>query len=94
MIKIPRPTKQILEFIKVQEITTPEQIQRHCIGFNSKDIKYALRRLREKGIIKKIPNLGDMRRVFYRIANVDEFSESLLGLKPNETNFFISVLGI
>ncbi|MHA2504496.1 MAG: winged helix DNA-binding protein, partial [Candidatus Kariarchaeaceae archaeon] len=48
------------------ENMTPGQIIRKLKQFSKKDVKYSIRRLREKGLIKVIPNLMDMRRVFYR----------------------------
>ncbi|MDH5644771.1 MAG: hypothetical protein OEZ01_02120, partial [Candidatus Heimdallarchaeota archaeon] len=46
---------------------------------------YAIRRLREKGIVKKIPNLLDMRRVFYRLATYSEIMEENPELNEEET---------
>ncbi len=92
MLKLPLPTTQILQLLRQEETMTPKQIQESLPQFTAKDIKYALRRLREKGIIKKIPNLVDMRRVFYRLSTLDEFAESALNLKTIEYNFYLSLL--
>lgn len=40
-----------------------------------KAIKYALRRLLENKVIHRVPNLLDMRSVYYRLATADEFSQ-------------------
>lgn len=92
MAKIPLPTLQILQMLKQEETLTPKHIQEKLPEYSPKDIKYALRRLREKSIIKRIPNLIDMRRVFYRLSTVDEFNYSLSVLKPGEYNFYLSII--
>ena len=60
--------------------------------FEKKDIKYALRRLREKGIIVRVPNLFDMRRVYYRVATQDEFQEVSVHMKSNEVEFYQAIM--
>ncbi len=92
MVKLPKPTNEILKLFKNQESLTPSQINISLPQFERKDIKYALRRLREKGIIVRIPNLFDMRRVYYRVATQDEFTEVSEGLKVNEIEFYQSIL--
>ncbi|MCH8908315.1 MAG: hypothetical protein IH840_14605 [Candidatus Heimdallarchaeota archaeon] len=57
------------------KITVKELLQSHP-ETDPSDLKYSLRRLRETGIVKHIPDLGDMRRVFYRIATAQEFAEA------------------
>ncbi|MHA2251421.1 MAG: MarR family transcriptional regulator [Candidatus Kariarchaeaceae archaeon] len=92
MPKIPLPTFQILQMLKADETLTPKQIQIELLDYSPKDIKYALRRLREKGVIKKIPNLVDMRRVFYRLATIDELSESVSLMKLEEYQFYLTII--
>ncbi|OLS27807.1 MAG: hypothetical protein HeimC2_10000 [Candidatus Heimdallarchaeota archaeon LC_2] len=92
MVKLPKPTNEILKLFNNQDSLTPSQINISLPHFERKDIKYALRRLREKGIIVRIPNLFDMRRVYYRVATQDEFSEVAEGLKINEVEFYQSLL--
>lgn len=92
MVKLPKPTNEILKLFKNQDSLTPSQINTSLPVFERKDIKYALRRLREKGIIVRIPNLFDMRRVYYRVATQDEFTEMSEDLKINEVEFYQSIL--
>ena len=92
MVKLPKPTNEILKLFKNQDSLTPSQINTALPNFERKDIKYSLRRLREKGIIVRIPNLFDMRRVYYRVATQDEFSEMSEELKLNEVEFYQSIL--
>ena len=88
MVKLPRPTLDILRMFKDSESITPSQIYEKFPQYDRKDVKYSLRRIREKGIIVRIPNLFDMRRVYYRIATKDEFLDSSSDLKPSEIEFY------
>ncbi|MGQ4833129.1 MAG: winged helix-turn-helix transcriptional regulator [Candidatus Asgardarchaeia archaeon] len=36
--------------------------------FSARTVRYILKKLQKKGIVKKIPNLLDMRRCFYKIS--------------------------
>ena len=92
MVKLPKPTLDILKMFKDQESITPTQIYEKFPQYEKKDIKYALRRIREKGIIVRIPNLFDMRRVYYRIATKDEFLDSASDMKPQEIEFYESLM--
>ena len=92
MVKLPKPTNEILELFKSQESLTPNQINSALPHFEKKDIKYALRRLREKGIIVRVPNLFDMRRVYYRVATQDEFQEVSISMKSNEVEFYQAIM--
>ena len=89
MAKLPKPTEEILELMATNgEPMTPAQIQKSLKRYNTKDIKYALRRLREKKIIRQMPNLLDMRRVYYRLITRDEINEVLAGLSEDELQVY------
>lgn len=92
MVKLPKPTNEILDLFKEQESLTPNQINTSLPHFERKDIKYALRRLREKGIIVRVPNLFDMRRVYYRVATQDEFQSVSISMKSNEIEFYQAIM--
>ena len=92
MLKLPKPTNEILDLFKHQESLTPNQINTALPHFDTKDIKYASRRLREKGIIVRVPNLFDMRRVYYRVATQDEFQEVSVSMKSNEIEFYQTIM--
>lgn len=92
LVKLPKPTNEILELFKTQESLTPSQINASLPHFEKKDIKYALRRLREKGIIVRVPNLFDMRRVYYRVATQDEFQSVSVGMKTSEIEFYQAIM--
>lgn len=92
MVKLPKPTNEILELFKNQESLTPKQISSALTHFEKKDIKYALRRLREKGIIVRVPNLFDMRRVYYRVATQDEFQAVSVSMNAHEVEFFQAIM--
>ena len=72
------------------ENMTPGQIIRKLGTFSRKDVKYSIRRLREKGLIRVIPNLMDMRRVFYRLASPSEV-EGSARIKDIEWEIFHSL---
>lgn len=93
MVKIPTPTFEILNLLAdTSAEMTPSQIQKALPTFSPKDTKYALRRLREKGVIKQIPNLLDMRRVYYRLATPDELNESAELMKEEELELYVSAM--
>ncbi len=58
---------------------TPKQIEDALPHVNKDQTRYALRRLIESKIIRRIPNLLDMRSVYFRIATEQEIEE----IKPN-----------
>ena len=89
MSKLPKPSMSILKVMATNtEPMTPGQIQKALSNFSVKDIKYALRRLREKRIIKQIPNLLDMRRVYYRLITQDEIRDVVALLSEDEVQIF------
>ena len=62
-------------------------------NYSKKDTKYSIRRLREKGLIKVIPNLMDMRRVFYRLAEPAEVKEEGTHIKDVEMQLYQEISG-
>jgi DNA-binding MarR family transcriptional regulator len=93
MVKIPQPTEEILNvFVYRRDALTLRQLQQLLPHFKLKDTKYALRRLREKGIITSESNLMDMRRVFYRLATEDEIAQASLSIRKQEMDFYLSVI--
>lgn len=70
------------------ESMTPSQIIKRLPKYNKKDIKYSIRRLREKGLIRVIPNLLDMRRVFYRLSTAEEIDVNTNRIKDIEMKVF------
>jgi repressor of nif and glnA expression len=55
-------------------------------AYPNKAIKYALRRLLENKVIYRVPNLLDMRSVYYRLATQDELSKIYEHLSEDITN--------
>ncbi len=88
-MKLPKPTIEILDLMaRNGSPMTPSQIQKSIGKYSAKDIKYALRRLREKKIIRQRPNLMDMRRVYYRLITRDEVGEIISDLSEDEVRIF------
>lgn len=71
---LPSPALEIVEMLAHEDSLSAKEIGKRLGGkFDSKSIKYALRRLLENRIIYRIPNLMDMRSVFYRVAIEEEY---------------------
>lgn len=83
---------KIMRLLGENETMTPGDIIKSLPQYTKKDVKYSIRRLREKGLIKVIPNLLDMRRVFYRLASPDEIKPKS-NIKEQELNEFLSIVG-
>ncbi len=67
MRKAPIYTNEILKLLKNQGSLTLVEIKTSLPAIEVKYIQYALRYLKNKGIIMRKPNLLDMRRAFYII---------------------------
>lgn len=93
LIKLPQVTDELLRLFKDKKSLTQTEITKSIPNAELKDIKYALRRLREKGVIKRVPNLKDMRRIYYQVATRDEFIMSSHILTNEEISFFQEILG-
>ncbi|MCH8907920.1 MAG: hypothetical protein IH840_12600 [Candidatus Heimdallarchaeota archaeon] len=86
--------KQILiEFNKTSNITI-DYLTDKLSNHSKDDIKYRLRRLREKGMIRRRPNVIDMRRVFYRLATLEEYYASNSSLSDFELRLFEEISNI
>ncbi|OLS21744.1 MAG: hypothetical protein HeimC2_32480 [Candidatus Heimdallarchaeota archaeon LC_2] len=93
LFKLTQIADELLRLFKVKKSLTQTEITKSFPNAELKDIKYALRRLREKGVIKRLPNLKDMRRVYYQVATRDEFIKSSNILTNEEISFFQEILG-
>ena len=92
LFKLPPVTVELLQLFKVKKSLTQTEITKSIPNAELKDIKYALRRLREKGVIKRVPNLKDMRKVYYQVATRDEFIKSSHLLTNEEISLFQEIL--
>ena len=92
MIKLPKSADEILNLFRDQKPWTQYEIENSLPDFQKEDIKYSLRKLNEKGIVVKIPNLKDMRRISYRIATQDEMSEIFELKKIPNIQFYKNLL--
>jgi hypothetical protein len=92
MFKLPQAAYEILTLFNDQKSWKQDEITDALKNFKVKDIKYALKKLKKKGIITRIPNLSDMRRAFYRVATVDEFYDTSKTMKPEEMNYCKQIL--
>ncbi|OLS24656.1 MAG: hypothetical protein HeimC2_21370 [Candidatus Heimdallarchaeota archaeon LC_2] len=81
----PRYANEILKLFKTQGPLTLGQIKASLPLIEIKNIKYALRYLKNTGIIIRKPNLLDMRRAVYRITTQDEYFEITKEIKLKDT---------
>lgn len=76
--------KQILkEFNETPRISTHyllEKLAKH----SKQKIQSRLRRLLKNGMIKPVPNVTDMRRVFYRLATLEEYYSTNSNVSDDE----------
>ncbi len=79
--KLPRGGEDIIKVLDVSGPMTQKQIL-GSVNQPERTVRYGIRRLLEKGILKKMSNLSDMRSVFYYLdpAIRDNF-EFLVGEK-------------
>ena len=88
-MRLPKPTLDILNLmLENNGPMAPSQIQAKLTNYSAKDIKYALRRLRERKIIRQMANLSDMRRVYYRLLHGSEIQEVIAELSEEEVKVF------
>ena len=83
IIKAPIYTKEILKLLKNHGSLTLAEIKASFPLIEMKYIRYALRYLKNKGIIMRKPNLLDMRRAIYRITTQDEYFKITNGLQAD-----------
>ena len=67
MKKLPESGKPIVQLLEKEgPLTQKEIISR--LNIATRTIRYGIRRLMEKGFIRKLPNLKDMRSVYYYLS--------------------------
>ena len=67
MKKLPESGKPIVQLLEKEgPLTQKEIISR--LNIPTRTIRYGIRRLMEKGFIRKLPNLKDMRSVYYYLS--------------------------
>ena len=93
LFKLPQVVDELLRLFIVQKSLTQNEISTSIPNAQLKDIKYAIRKLRDKGVLKRDPNLKDMRRVYYRVATKDEFIKSSHNMTVEEKSYYEKTLG-
>ncbi len=75
-IRVPKSAKPILYLLNEHGVLTQKEIL-SMINLPAKTARYAIKRLKEEGIIVSVPDLMDMRSQKYRISteiqNLEEF---------------------
>ena len=65
--KLPRGGEDIIKVLDMHGPMTQKQILA-AVDQPERTVRYGIRRLLEKGILKKMSNLSDMRSVYYYLA--------------------------
>ncbi|MHA2252961.1 MAG: winged helix DNA-binding protein [Candidatus Kariarchaeaceae archaeon] len=66
-VKLPEKAIPLLKFLEVNGPKTQRDLI-DTLSLPTRTVRYSIRRLLERGLIKKVPNLKDMRSVFYHIS--------------------------
>ncbi len=90
--KLPPAAEDIIFLLARHESLKLEEIQEMIPELSEKTLRYAMRRLFENEVVKRIPNLLDMRSVSYRIATPDEFSKVLIDLSHHISDRIIAAV--
>lgn len=90
--KLPPAAEEIIFLLARHDSLRLEDIQEMIPELSEKTLRYAMRRLLENGVVKRIPNLLDMRSVSYRIATPDEFSKVLTELSGHISDKIIAAV--
>lgn len=80
--KLPRGGEDIIKVLDANGPMTQKQILA-AVDQPERTVRYGIRRLLEKGILKKMSNLSDMRSVYYYLA--PELRDNFEFLKQKET---------
>ncbi len=75
--KLPKDSLPLLKFIENNGPLSQKSIL-ESLKFPIRKLRYLLNRLVEDGILRRIPNLNDMRSVYYDLSIDNNFLESLL----------------
>ena len=65
--RLPESSIPLLRYLQSQGRRTQRELIEE-LGLPTRTVRYSIRRLLERGLIRKIPNLKDMRSVFYLIS--------------------------
>ncbi|MCH8908485.1 MAG: winged helix-turn-helix transcriptional regulator [Candidatus Heimdallarchaeota archaeon] len=66
-IKLPEKAIPLLRYLDEHGPLTQKELI-NTLSLPVRTVRYSIRRLLEKGLIKKVPNLKDMRSIFYHIS--------------------------
>ena len=65
--KLPKSAKRLICSLADNDRLTQKQLILK-VGMPAKTVRYALKRLNEEGVVTQIPNLQDMRSVYYSLS--------------------------
>lgn len=66
-IRLPEKALPLLRHLEAQGPRTQRELI-EALNLPTRTVRYSIRRLMERGLITKVPNLKDMRSVFYHIS--------------------------
>lgn len=66
-VRLPEKAIPLLRYLESNGPKTQRELI-EALNLPTRTVRYSIRRLLERGLIKKVPNLKDMRSVFYHIS--------------------------
>ncbi|MHA2098602.1 MAG: winged helix DNA-binding protein [Candidatus Kariarchaeaceae archaeon] len=66
-VRLPEKAIPLLRFLEEHGPKTQRELI-EALNLPTRTVRYSIRRLLERGLIMKVPNLKDMRSVFYHIS--------------------------
>ncbi|MHA2170582.1 MAG: winged helix DNA-binding protein [Candidatus Kariarchaeaceae archaeon] len=75
--KLPEKAIPLLRYLEVNGPKTQRELI-DTLNLPTRTVRYSIRRLLERGLIRKVPNLKDMRSVFYHISPLINDVESVI----------------
>ncbi len=66
-IRLPEKAIPLLRYLEQHGPKTQKEVI-NALNLPIRTVRYSIRRLLERGLIRKVPNLRDMRSVFYHIS--------------------------
>ncbi|MHA2251190.1 MAG: MarR family transcriptional regulator [Candidatus Kariarchaeaceae archaeon] len=65
-IRLPEKAIPLIRYLEINGPKTQRELI-EALSLPTRTVRYSIRRLLERGLIRKVPNLKDMRSVFYHI---------------------------
>ncbi|MDH5402487.1 MAG: BlaI/MecI/CopY family transcriptional regulator [Candidatus Heimdallarchaeota archaeon] len=84
--RLPPSGIEVMTVLNEHDSLTIKEIGNKLPDFNERTLRYAIRRLLENKVVVTVPNLSDMRRVYYRAVIPNNQLDKLLITDDEATN--------